>query len=293
MGSVCSVELDWLKMRRGFTLIEVLVVVAVVAIMLGGAVIGVVANMNSANTAVGVRRAFQLAKQARKMALLKQKSSMIHIEEVYDGQEFIGMRFEVSSPNDQKDDTPDATNLRNMSGELINDPALKEQIEDGATGDDEMDNESEEEGPNEDPLSLIIDDPKESDAEAKGLVLPREHSFRGVRVKVVFGGEEDETDEPVSVFSTVRAVKNSVWAAKKKRDAEFEAQKNAEEAMTPANAPQEIVYEPNGCCTPYELHIYKDGADELDATIIRVDKFGSVRILDDEDNRSSRRRRRR
>ena len=48
--------------------------------------------------------------------------------------------------------------------------------------------------------------------------------------------------------------------------------------------PVSIVFETNGRCTPHRILVWKDGQDERSATVLEVDRFGTIKNPDAEDD---------
>ena len=83
--------------RRGFTLVELLVVVAIIAVMLSTAALSVGSGTASVRMKNAVRSVWQLSGYARTMALLRQHAVVVTYSEVWEGDTFVKSKIEVKA----------------------------------------------------------------------------------------------------------------------------------------------------------------------------------------------------
>lgn len=244
--------------RSAFTLIELLIIVAIIGAMLAGAVASVGAGMRSVHAKSATRRVLQLSRQARTMALLRQQPAVITYSEVWDGGEFRGSMIKVESKPEARN--ADHLPLQSLSGyETID------------SGDDD--------GQEEDANSL-----------RRSMEAIEDGSLEGIHVKVEMldqdGRAFGEKKRSISVFSNVDyLLRTARESADAKKGAGNEQPKDdggdANGVSADRNEPVSIVYETNGRCEPHRITVYKDGQDESTGLVMEVDRFGKVTVEDD------------
>ena len=239
--------------RRGFTLVELLIIVAIIGAMLAGAVASVGAGMSSARAKSATRRVLQLSRQARTMALLRQQPAVITYSEKWEGSEFVGSTIKVESKAEQ--------------GGHDNMPVQSLDGYETYGGDDEGD---------------------DSDLK-KAMETIEDDSLVGIHVKVEMldqdGTAYGEKKRSISVFSNVDYLLKNARASTKteggQQDEERKVDDGDEKSAASANEPVSIVYETNGRCAPHRITVYKDGQDESSGLVMEVDRFGKVTVEDD------------
>ena len=250
--------------RRGFTLIELLVVVAIIAVMLSTAALSVGSGTASVRMKNAVRSVWHLSGYARTMALLRQHAVVVTYSEVWEGDSFVKSKIEVKAGSEST--TPEVEASSNAARSIFDPDAEPPAIE---------------------PVSE--EDSAES-AVAEGIE-ESAHEFPDVHVKVELLGEDGESangkKKSISVFSNVdyllgRGKKPEEDA--KPKDSRSAADEDAPEQET--REPVSIVFETNGRCEPHRILVWKDGQDESKATILEVDRFGTIKNPEaDEDDR--------
>lgn len=250
--------------RCGFTLIEILIALVIMAIVVGTAVASVAAGMRSARLGEAARAVQQYARHAKAVALLKQRPVVLTFEEIFDGGEFVKSRISITySADAAPSETTGASGgagfgvaglsggaVRNLKGEVVGEDA------DGSA-----------------PVM-----PGDADAPDPLAAEPRE--FEGIRVHAQ-DRENLEANRPrISVFSNVdvllkKSSDQKAKAAEKARERGADVPTSDDEAAVPN--PEEtysVVYEANGRCTPYVVKVWKEGSDEDKALVINVGRFG-------------------
>lgn len=248
-------------MNKGFTLIEILIALVIMAVLVGTAVLSVSSGLKSARLRDAARVVAYYTRHAKAVALLKQKPVVITFEEIIDVGEFTKSRVSIDFAADAQSSSSIGAALgggtdgqaRTLSGALVS------EIEGGgdvlSTGDEEGD----------DPLAV---EPKE---------------FEGIHVQAELRDEEQERRPRISVFSNVDALRRqSTQSREKAKKSENEQTAKSADADSSDGTENEVdeetslsvVYEANGRCTPYRITIWKDGAEKEDGIVINIGQFG-------------------
>ncbi len=248
----------------GFTLVELLVVVAIIAIMLSTAALSVGSGTTAVRMKNAVRSVWQLSGYARTMALLRQHAVVVTYSEVWEGDTFVKSKIEVKAGSEIS--TPTAEQPSTVARSIFDPEAEIPQIE---------------EETEEDSADSVVQEGMEE----------RAYEFPDVHLKVELQGEdgsfEGEKKKAVSVFSNVDYL---LGRNKPKPDAKEEkgamsrsgASDDEEETKQETREPISIVFETNGRCEPHRILVWKDGKDEDTATVLEVDRFGAMKNPDSE-----------
>jgi len=250
----------------GFTLVELLVVVAIIAIMLSTAALSVGSGTTAVRMKNAVRSVWQLSGYARTMALLRQHAVVVTYSEVWEGDRFVKSKIEVKAGSEMS--TPAAEQSSTVARSIFDPeaeaPALEEETD-------------------EDSADSVVQEGMEEKA----------FEFPDVRLKVELRGEEgdyqNEKKKAVSAFSNVDYL---LGRNKQKQDSKDEkaggkgsgASDDEEESKQETREPVSIVFETNGRCEPHRILVWKDGKDEDTATVLEVDRFGAMKNPDSEDD---------
>ncbi len=256
-------------MKSGFTLVEVLIALIIVGFLVGAAVVGLGAGKKAIQMADAMRAVQQCARHARSVALLKQRSVVLTIEEVVEGGVFVKSQISISFSKDAEAEGAGASGgagfgvassggqTRTLSGRLVNttDEAGEEELND--------------------PL----------------FAKPR--VFEGIHIKGILKEETEERRSLISVFSTadfhLRKSKEEREKARAKLEesaSDDKKEKEKDEAEGAAAEPDKassfsVVYEPNGRCDPYFIKLWKDGTDEEKGEKLEFTRFG--RVIEEEE----------
>ena len=256
--------------RRAFTLVELLVIVAIICAMMGVGVVSVRGGQAAARVKGATRDVFAAIRQARSQALVTQKPVVVtYSTEEADGEPVA--KVEIAS------DGLFSTPLDKSKVQLLTGPSRRSSRKASSS--------SGEDG------SLIQD----------VLFAPiREDVVRGMRLKVVVAEEEETERKPrVSVFSNVdyylrqygakqAAATNAVDAGAS--SAAAKGGKGAA-AVVERQEPVKVIWEANGRVDPpHRVFVYADGQRPEDGLSIRIDRFGAAKVLsgdgrDEEDDR--------
>ena len=254
--------------RRGFTFIELLAVVLIIAVMLSAAVTSVVAGTKATRMRNAVRSVWKLSGYARTMALLRQHPVVVTYSEVWEGDDFVQSKIEVTEGADTSSDAP------KMSTDIAR------SIYDREAEIPELESDEEEAESDENVVAEGTDDEAQE--------------FPGVRVRVELLGEDgkpfDETEnkKAISVFSNVdylhRRKQTIVDDTEKTEGTGARASGAKDESEQESREPVSIVFETNGRCVPHRILIWRDKQDESEAVVLEVDRFGAIKNPDDEED---------
>jgi len=250
----------------GFTLVELLVVVVIIAIMLSTAALSVGSGTTAVRMKNAVRSVWQLSGYARTMALLRQHAVVVTYSEVWEGDTFVKSKIEVKAGAEISTPTIDmpSTVARSIFDPEAEIPQLEEETK-------------------EDSAENVVQEGMED----------RAYEFPDVHLKVELQGEdgsfEGEKKKAVSVFSNVDYLLGRGRAAKAEKEKEGAggmrsgASDDENETKQETREPVSIVFETNGRCEPHRILVWKDGKDEGTATVLEVDRFGAIKNPDSED----------
>lgn len=275
--------------RDGFTLIEVLVVMIIMAILVGTAVLSLGAGLKSARMRDAARTVEQYIRHAKAVALLKQRPVVITFEEIAEDGVFARSRVSLDFSGDASQAqtlTPLGQGFMTGGGQV--------QTLSGRTKDGEI-------------AAVVEPLPEENEAKtlsssasavAAGAGMaaddplaapPRE--FEGIHVRGELQEDRTEGRARISVFSNVDFLLKQSAARKQAKESAASSGQDDEDLAARADAEREkkekdeeqdkdtsfsVVYEANGRCDPFVVRVWKEGDDEQDATEIFVGRFGRV-----------------
>lgn len=244
-------------MKSGFTLIEILIVLVIMAILVGTAVLSVGTGMKSARLRDAARAVQLYTRHAKAVALLKQRPVVITFEDVLEDGEFQKSRISIAFSGDAESRGTTVFGAggdgqtRNLLGEVV--------------GGDEL---------GEPP-------PSDDGGETKDPLMAEPREFEGIHVRGALRDERDEQRPRISVFSNVDVLlkKSADETAKKKEKSLEKGTKTDADGETNENQVDEetkfsVVYEANGRCDPYTVKVFKDGQDEDDGLVVNIGRFG-------------------
>ena len=245
---------------------ELLVVVAIIAIMLSTAALSVGSGTTAVRMKNAVRSVWQLSGYARTMALLRQHAVVVTYSEVWEGDTFVKSKIEVKAGSEIS--TPTAEQSSTVARSIFDPEAEIPQLE---------------EETEEDSAESVVQEGMEE----------RAYEFPDVHLKVELQGEdgsfEGEKKKAVSVFSNVDYLLGRNKAASDDKEKKEEGKRSGasddeEETKQETREPVSIVFETNGRCEPHRILVWKDGKDEDSATVLEVDRFGAMKNHDSEDD---------
>lgn len=267
-------------MKRAFSLIEVLVVVAIIAIMVAAAVTNVEAGKDAARLKAASRAIFATIRHARSVALVTQQPAIITYSVERKGEEPCAKVEITSAKLLAADENAVAMTLE---GKRV---SLAGEGEEQSASAKRTKGKSEDEGPSRQRLRTT----------EEVLFSPiRAEVVKGVRVKVLREGErlaggfaEERSDPKISVFSNVDSL---IRRFRAQRDAEAEVKADsadgkekkskkgeAEVKPEPEDEPVSIVWEVNGRTEPHRVFVYADGESPESGLVVNVDRFGAIKV---------------
>jgi len=281
--------------RSGFTLIEILIVVAIIGVMLVSAVVNVASGRDAARVKTAARGVAQLSHYANAIAVLRQRPAVI----TYKGGT-ISVKLSGEGVDTSEVGARAMPIYREVNGETTEAPVDED---DGSVSDAEASDDSSGDAKRKESAIIHTDRVMDLENIAKE---DAERTFEGVifRVEAV-----DEEGHPLDKFTSIQ-LKSEAEALLKKRSpagaawsntsGEIDLGKNKEkEGKKPEVNPENegcVIYETNGNCTPYIVHLFaatgEDGNEEgEELMVVHVARSGKVTIGDDEDDGKRRNRR--
>lgn len=265
-------------MRRAFTLIEIIVVVAILAIMATSAVVGVRSGQDAARVKGATRDIMAAIRHARSMALVMMQPAIITYSTERDGND-VCAKITVDGAKLMSSGSSDT--VQTLSGEIVHrDGSKVEDAKKPAVGEDE-------------PKELLGDSGGDSVEDVLFAPISSE-VVRGVRIKVLTGDELAETTQTeqksanrISVFSNVDYLLGK-YKEKKTEEAKAASEQPADQQASPANGsgedqePVSLVWEANGRCDPHRVLVYLDGKNPESGLCINIDRFGAAKVVSDE-----------
>lgn len=268
-------------MRRAFTLIEILVVVAIMAIMATAAVLGVRAGQDAARVKGATRDIMASIRHARSMALVMMQPAIITYSTTHVDDE-VCAQIKVDGAKLMGKASSDT--VQTLSGEIV--------MRDGTKVEDAKKKKT---AAGEETKELL--DESGGDSMEDYLFAPLSNEvMRGVRIKVLIGDEqlpfeqeEKKTANKISVFSNVDYLLGK-YKEKKSEEEKSAAEKSDEsQSSVPAGSeedqePVSVVWEANGRCDPHRVWVYLDGSTPEKGLCIKIDHFGAAKILSNDED---------
>ena len=288
-------------MRKGFTLIEILTVVAIIGVVTGATVLGLSAGTSASKLRGAARDVFAAVRLARSEALVTGKPCVITYSTVrVDGEpcakvDIVGAKLLGSSS---------VLTAQTISGETVRLDGLpieeeRESRTSRAKGQHRTRSGSILRSADDGKSDATTEEETESAGEGESLeeilFAPiSEDVVRGVCLKVTMGDDEldvDETEEKaktkISVFSNVDYLIDRYKDAKRESEEKEKAEKAAADDAGPSTvdsedelqAPVSVGWEVNGQVKPHRLWIYLQGEKPESGISIKIDRFGAAKVL--------------
>lgn len=269
-------------MRRAFTLLELMVVIAVIGLMLSVGVASIAAGKGAVRVKGAARDVYGAIRRARSTALVTGQPAVVTYSTVRKDGETLA-KVEIASAK-LFDAATDYSRVQTLSGaplkgagrELVHIEGAKAEAfaRNGDTG---------------------AADPGAGDGETVADILfapVDDEVVKGMRLKVVKGDEalaEADTGRrtKISVFSNVDYLigryKDAKAEAKKKEREKLGADDDGTagngEAPDGGEEPVSVVWETNGRVEPHQVWVYADGRRPEEGLLIRIDRFGAAKVL--------------
>ena len=264
-------------MRRAFTLIEILVVVAIMAIMATAAVLGVRAGQDAARVKGATRDIMASIRHARSMALVMMQPAIVTYSTTTVDEEVCA---QIKVEGAKIADSHKASDIvETLAGEPIRrDGTEVKRDAKGSLGEDEEPVLAEGDGQS---VMDVLFEPISTEV------------VRGVRIKVAVGDDLPQFEQEEKKANKISVFSNVDYLLGKYRDKKQEEKKKAEEesvsATTPAKLdegqePVSIVWEANGRCDPHRVWVYLDGSSPEKGLCIKVDRFGAAKVVSDDED---------
>ena len=235
-------------MRRAFTLIELLLIVAIMSTMVTVGVVGLHASRGATRKFAATRNVMAMVRRARSMALVTQKSVVLsYANAMRDGEPCATVEIQAAKLFSSKGG---AKRVETLSGEVVREAVAAEA--------------SEEAGETlEDVLS------------PQGLP---EDLAKGLKLKVIdttsslFLPENETRHSKMSIFSTADHISRTLQTGEAKKDETATATE-----VEDLDAPFRVVFSPNGMVSPpHRVWIYREGTPPEDGLVLNIDQFGEV-----------------
>ena len=235
-------------MRRAFTLIELLLIVAIMSTMVTVGVVGLHASRGATRKFAATRDVMAMVRRARSMALVTQKSVVLsYANAMRDGEPCATVEIQAAKLFSSKGG---AKRVETLAGEVVREAVAAEA--------------SEEAGETlEDVLS------------PQGLP---EDLAKGLKLKVIdttsslFLPENETRHSKMSIFSTADHISRTLQTGEVKKDETATATE-----VEDLDAPFRVVFSPNGMVSPpHRVWIYREGTPPEDGLVLNIDQFGEV-----------------
>lgn len=272
-------------MRRAFTLIEILTVVAIIGIMVTASVVSVRSGQGAARVKSATRDIFATIRHARSVALITQQPSVITYSTATEDGEVCAKVEIVTAKIIDDHAVKEATTLAGDVVQIGGGDAAESEAESaatrkgrGKTAEKESEGKSDDEGGQS--VSDILFAPISSEV------------VKGLRLKVTKGDErlageeisDDQCKSMISAWGTASGIIESYKKTQEKLAAEKAAKEEQEaeaagESAASDQEPVSIVWEVNGRTEPHRVWIYRDGSTPENGLCIKVDRFGAAKVI--------------
>lgn len=258
-------------MRRAFTLIELLAIVAIIGIMVAAGVVSLGAGQGAARTRGATRDIFATIRQARSTALVTQQPCVLsYSTATVDGEtcakvEITSARiFSGSSVTEAETLSGERVNLADPNGAAEGRAAADGDAADGAGGGEAVED--------------ILFEPIAAEV-VKGMAIQVKMADELVEVEQ----NEEKSRSMISAFSNVDALlgryRESKATETEKPDDEKDDAPAASSSGNDTQAPVSVVWEVNGRCEPHRVYVYPAGKSPESGLCIKIDRFGAAKVL--------------
>ena len=281
-------------MRKAFTLIELLVVIAIIGTIAAVGAVSIIAGEDAAHLKGGLRDVLAAIRRGRTLALVTQNPAVVVYSQQTDG-ETVHANVEVNCVDLLKNtEVKKAWTIGGREVTLGGDDDEAEKDNSLGYSISGVEQTGESKTKKGHTVEEIINKPIDPKV------------LEGIRIKVLREDEsldpraEEERKSQISVFSNVDFLERSYGSStEKSTESETKSASKKDEKKSCAadksvgsgvsqdkglTEPFKVVWETNGRCDPHRVYLYADGMEPEDGYCIKVDKFGSIKVLDgDED----------
>ncbi|MGN0833262.1 MAG: Tfp pilus assembly protein FimT/FimU [Kiritimatiellia bacterium] len=275
-------------MRKAFTLLELMVVIAVIGLMISIGVVSIAAGKGAVRVKGAARDVYGAIRRARSTALVTGQPAIVTYSTVRKDGETMA-KVEIASAK-LFDTATDRSQVQTLSGaplktagmELVHIEGAKAEAfaKDGAAGADSSAGDGAADSGAGETVADILFAPVDDEV------------VKGMRLKVVRGDEalaEADTGRKtrISVFSNVDYLIGRYKDAKAEAQQQEQARRVAAGDETTGDGassdedqePVSVVWETNGRVEPHQVWVYADGQRPEEGLLIRIDRFGAAKVL--------------
>ena len=268
--------------RSGFTLVELLVIIGIIATMVTVAVVSIRQGQGAARQRGAARDVFAVIRHARSVALVSEEPCIITFSSAREDGIVVSKIDIVTS---KKLAGANNNTVQTLYGAYVTLNKPEQEPEPTAVGEED----------------LQPDEEAQVEEQSKGIAV-EDYLFETVskdvltdiRILVEMTGDgSDLVDERgmkrsnISAFSNVdyllgRYEKATEKAKEEKEDdssTDFLVDESLALEEDPLPEPTRIVWQANGMCDPHRIWVYLDGAEKESGLVVDVDMFGAVKVL--------------
>ena len=272
-----------MKRNAGFTLIEVLIVVAIIGVMLAMAVVSVSSGRDAARARAAARGVAQMSHYANALAILRQRSAVISFSGNKISVQLSGQGVDTSEVGEAASPI-----YREVNGETVASPSPEVAENEGAAADGAAQQEKEKRGLLHTERILDLEELAKED---------KERTFEGILFRVELVDENGlalDTTTATQLRSEADALvanrgpAGAVWSS---TSGEIDLGAKDEDQEKPEIRPENegrVIYETNGNCAPYRVTIFaatEDNQEGEELLTVNVSRSGKVTIGDEEETK--------
>ena len=267
------------RFKKAFTLLELLVIVAIMGMMVTVGIVNVRSGQGAARVKGATRDVFAAIRRARSTALVTQQSVVVEYSTTMEDEDPV-VNIKVTSAKLISEGV-DFSKVRTVTGQYIVEQRELVHIEKAEETSEEKPIEGKSSG---ETLEDVLFTPIATDI------------VKGMRIKVVKDSEllaeGAVRQRRVSAFSNVDYLLG-VYAKRDEKSSSLKTQEDSQSnnSSDDAKAPLEdiskpvsVVWEPNGRVEPHQVWIYADGQSPEDGLSIKIDRFGAAKVISSNDN---------
>lgn len=271
-----------MKRNAGFTLIEILIVVAIIGVMLAVAVVSVASGRDATRARAAARGVAQMSHYANALAILRQRAAVISFSGNKISVQLSGQGVDTSEIGETTDPIYREVNVDGKT--VVTLPSEEMENEEPAA---EADAKQEKEaGYLDQGITPDIDDFSKEDAE---------RTFEGVLFRVELVDENGQALDATtatqlrSEANAMVAKREPAGAAWSNTSGEIDLGETDDDLEKPEVRPENegrVIYESNGSCAPYRVIIFaatEDNQEGEELMSVNVSRSGKVTIGDEEE----------